>query len=205
MLQLTCMCEHKFKADFPTTVDAVKNPDAIKQILGGDFLTARCPACGKVLKLEFPFKLINIKSGWKIDFIPEADRVETLKKLKKEKKVSHLERMVIGYSELVEKLTIFNLDLDDRVIEYIKYHLLSHIIEHTPEDKEILIYFAAKKKDDLLFHIKGLKADEIGISKIPLTSYAQSLKDIDHKIKDEPYCDFLHPPYISLNKIYTWV
>ncbi|MBN1797304.1 MAG: CpXC domain-containing protein [Spirochaetales bacterium] len=205
MAQLTCVCEHKFKAEFQSTVDAQKNPDTIKQILKGDFLTAQCPACGKVLKLEFPFKLINIKTGGEMNFVPEVDRVDTLKKLKKTKKATKLERMVIGYPELVEKLTIFELNLDDRVIEYIKYHLLSHVLEHSHEDKEIFISFATKKEDDLLFHIKGLKADEIGITKIPLSSYNQTLKDIEKKIEEEPYCDFLKPPYISINKIYTWV
>jgi hypothetical protein len=205
MPQLTCMCEHKFKADFPKVVDAEKNPDAIKKILTGDFLTAVCPACGKMLKLEFPFQINNIKKDLKIEFVPEADRAETIKKIRKQKKASQNERIVIGYPELIEKLTIFNLDLDDRVLEYIKYHLLSHVLDHSPSDKDILIYFAEKKKNNLLFHIKGLKDDDIGISKIPCASYNQTIKSIDSKIKQEPFCDFLKPPYISLNKIYTLV
>jgi hypothetical protein len=205
MRELTCMCEHKFKADFPGVVDLAEKPDTIDLILRGDFLTARCPACGKVLKLEFPFTLLNKKAGWEIKFIPEADRADSLKKIKSQKKSTHEQRIVIGYPELVEKLSIFKLNLDDRVIEYIKYHLLSHILSKTPEEADVLLYFAEKKNNTLFFHIRGLKEDEIGISKIPMESYEKTLQSIEGKIKEEPFCDFLKPPYISVNKVYTWV
>jgi hypothetical protein len=207
MPKLTCLCENKFDAQFPSVVNVDEKPDVIEIILRGDFLTAQCPACGKILRLEFPFQLINKKDNWEIQFVPEVDRTERLKKLKKEKKYSPSQRIVIGYPELVEKLAIFKNGLDDRVIEYIKYHLLSHILAKIGEneDKEIGIYFTEKKNDSLAFHIKGLKNDEIGISNIPIVSYEKTLKEIDSKINDEPFCDFLLGPYISINKIYTWI
>jgi hypothetical protein len=205
MRELTCMCENKFKADFPSVVDLAEKPDTIDIILRGEFLTARCPACGKVLKLEFPFTLINKEAGWEISFIPEAERAESLKKLKDRKAAAAAQRIVIGYPELVEKLKIFKLDLDDRVIEYIKYHLLSHILSNTPEEADVGLYFAEKKNNTLYFHIQGLKADEIGVSKIPMESYEKTLRSIEGKIKEEPYCDFLKPPYISVNKVYSLV
>ncbi len=205
MRELTCMCENKFKADFPAVVDLEEKPDTIEEILRGEFMTARCPACGKILKLEFPFKLIDKSAGREIRFIPEAERVDSLKKIKKQKNNLSADRTVIGYPELVEKLSIFKHDLDDRVIEYIKYHLLSQILDKTSEETEVLVYFYEKKNDTLYFHIKGLKPDEIGVSRIPLDVYEKTSKDIDQKISQEPFCDFLYPPYISINKIYTWV
>jgi hypothetical protein len=205
MRELTCMCEHKFKADFPDAVDLAEKPDTVDLILRGEFLTARCPACGKVLKLEFPFTLINKQGGWEIKFIPEAERVDSLKKIKTQKQAASTRRIVIGYPELVEKLSILKLGLDDRVIEYIKYHLLSHILRKTSEEADVMLYFAEKKNDTLFFHIRGLKTDKIGVSKIPMESYRKSLEGIEDKVKEEPFCDFLIPPYISVNKVYTWV
>ena len=55
--RIVCFCEHSFDADVPDSVDLGKQPEVEQAILSGEFLSIRCPSCGKVLK---PGNL----SGW---------------------------------------------------------------------------------------------------------------------------------------------
>ena len=59
--RIVCFCEHSFETDIPAMVDLGREPEVEEQIVRGEFLNVRCPACGKVLKPEFPV-FINRKS-----------------------------------------------------------------------------------------------------------------------------------------------
>ena len=110
-------------------------------------------------------------------------------------------RTVIGYRELIEKMTIHRSSLDDRIIEMIKFYIYTKATDEDG-DKEIKIYFHKKEKDRLVFYIEGLEKDNIGISKIEQAVYNKIEREIDQKQEQKPYSSFLDPPYVSINKIY---
>jgi hypothetical protein len=204
MRSITCMCEHQFQADIPDEVDLEKNPDAVRAILDGTFMSVTCPSCRKVLKPEFPFKMYHRGEGWEIDFVPELERQGIMHKPPKTAG-KKLVRVVIGYSELLEKIKIFGEKMDDRVIEYLKYFILSKVLEKTEtEEKDIEVYYNERQGDELVFHIQGLKNEEVGIFKISMATYGKALADIDTHLAEEPFNEFLTPPYVSLNKLYSW-
>ncbi|MBN2351842.1 MAG: hypothetical protein JXD23_04665 [Spirochaetales bacterium] len=201
---ITCMCEHRFEADIPDKVDLEKSADSIASIIDGSFMTVSCPSCGKLLKPEFPFTLVHGGQGWEIRFVPELARQKTMRQppIVKGKKTA---RVVIGYSELLEKVKIFEEQLDDRVIEYLKYFIMSKVMEKTEdEEKNVDVYYHERQGDVLEFHIQGLKSDEVGVFKLPMATYRKALADIDRHSSEEPFRDFLTPPYVSLNKFYSW-
>jgi len=204
MTELTCMCENKFSADIPDVFDAGENPDVIKDILSGTFLNATCPACGKLLKPELDVQINGIARGTDIRLIPELERMSFLKKLKD--KPSSRERVVIGYPELMEKTRILQDGLDDQVVEYLKYLVLSKVLEKTSDaaETDASIAYSEKKGDEIILHIIGLKADEVGIFKVPMEWYKQAETEIESRIVEEPFNEFLVPPYVSLNRLYTW-
>ncbi len=201
---ITCMCEHRFEANIPDKVDLEKTPDTVASIMDGTFMTVPCPSCGKVLKPEFPFTIVHGGQGWEIHFVPELERQETMRR-PPSVKGKRRARVVIGYSELLEKIKIFSEKLDDRVVEYLKYFILSKVMEQTAEEEsDVDVYFQERKGDDLEFHIHGLKSDEVGVFKLPMASYQKALADIDRHAEEEPFRDFLTPPYVSLNRFYSW-
>jgi len=201
MKKITCLCENEFAVDIPELVDLAEQPETLNSILVGDFMSIECPKCGKILKPEFPFRLIDKQKGLDMFFIPELDRIPYLMG-KIDYNTGSPGRVVIGYLELVEKLTIFIDDMDDRVIESIKYYLVQKAVQTADNEEDILIYYKSKKDDILTFHISGLKKDEIAVSKMNMDMYNKIVAEIDSKSTSEPFCNFLTPPYVSINRIY---
>ena len=163
MKKITCYCEETFDADIPDEVDLDKNPEAMTAIISGDFMSATCPRCGKVLKPEYPFKLFSSSKKINLYFIPELDRSPYLLG-KLEYDIGTPGRVVIGYRELVEKINIYKEKLDDRVIETIKYYLMKKAIETSNNaDSDIDVYFHEKKPGVYIFHIEGLKKEGFAV------------------------------------------
>ena len=133
--------------------------------------------------------------------IPELDRNQYLMG-KLPITIPDVTRVVIGYNELVEKMSIYKSELDDRIIEVMKYYILQKLPEPENGEAEIFIYFISSDQDKLAFHIKGIKKEEIAVTNINFSMYEKILSEIDDKVKTEPFKDFLSPPYISINRIY---
>jgi hypothetical protein len=158
-----------------------------------------CPNCEKTLKPEFPFVITDTSRDIEITFIPEEQRTAYMKG---KKIFPETERVVIGYKELVEKMKVLTYDLDDRVIEIIKFYLLQKA-EQEGEHIEILFNgFDPNDPNTLVFHIYGLHTDELGVIPIPFSSYEKNLSSLPEKENDERFQEILRPPYISIKKIY---
>jgi len=190
---IRCFCENQIEFEFSDMV--VLSDEVIESILCGDFMSVTCTFCGRVLKPEFPVHLESKDNKYSLFFIPENKRNQYLAG-----NISvhpAITRVVIGYHELVEKITIFKNNLDDRVIETIKYYFL----EKAREEVTISIFLHEIGKSDLVFHIHGLKQKEIGITKINRSLYEKISKEIDKKEGQSPYSQFLSPPYVSIQNI----
>jgi hypothetical protein len=204
MKNITCMCENNFDADIADNIELDNNPEIVASILDGSFMNITCPKCKKVLKPEFPLTITDHGKNWEIIFIPELQRQEYLKTVKQAKGAG-ITRLVIGYPELLEKIKILTADLDDRIIEYLKYFIFSKILEKTENNEnEIFLYYNGKEGNELVFHIRGLKNDEVGIFKISYSTYTKAVPEIEKKMSEEPFNEFLIPPYVSLNRLYSW-
>jgi hypothetical protein len=200
MREITCMCENTFEAELPDSIDLGKNPEYITNILDGTFMSVTCPQCGKLLKPDFPMNIADKKRGINIAYIPELDR-DTYHLGKLQYKLDSPTRVVIGFRELFEKIKAIEDKLDDRVIELIKYYLLTKAVESGTPGDSISIYFEGKTGESLQFNIEGLRKDEIAVSKIDKAMYDKTAKEIDKKSKEEPFRQFLTPPYVSITKI----
>ena len=110
--------------------------------------------------------------------------------------------VVIGYPELIERITLFELELDDRVMEILKYYMLKPALESTESEAEIRILFKDRIQEDLIFHVEGLRETEVGVTKIPMETYQKAARQLEDTIGKEPFATLLSPPYISINKIY---
>ncbi len=194
MKQIPCMCETVVEAEFPEEYDMGNDPSVEPSIFEGTFMSVKCPDCGKILKPEFPVRIFDKSRGIDLFMVPELERTAYLRN-----KITYPQanRVVIGYPELVEKLLLYKEQLDDRIVESIKYLLLTK----AESEEDILIYFHARENADLIFHIHGLKADEVGVSKIPHSLYEKVLKEMDSKKNEYPFNKIITPPYVSVNKL----
>ena len=188
-----CYCEYQVEIDVPENVELTKEVE--QSIIDGTFMSTTCERCERVLKPEFNVTFVQQDTRGKICFIPESERHAVMSG---KRDVAESYRVVIGYTELVEKIKILQSGLDDSVIEVIKYHYL----EKAPKDADINIYFHDKTEDGLEFYIHGLKKDEIGITRIGLDFYNTMKQKIEPLREEEPYSEFLSPPYVSIKRIY---
>jgi hypothetical protein len=194
MTEITCACERSFEVDIPDSVDLATQPKATDEIIAGTFLTFTCPHCGNQIKPEFPFHVFDSSDATDIFMIPEIERDRFLLGISEH--TDH-ERVVIGFSELAERLLIRRAGLDDRAVELIKYYLL---IKAGPTANP-QIFFRKVESEDLILEILGMKADEVGVARIPRKLYDSALQDLSTKIHEDPYRIILEPPYVSITKI----
>jgi hypothetical protein len=198
--RIVCFCEHGFDADVPDSVNLGEQPEMEQAIIDGEFLSIRCPNCGKVLKPEFPVLIEDPQAENSIFFVPELDR-SAFYRGSLSYSLREATRVAIGYEELVEKLLLKRYNLDDRVVEIVKYYLLSKIMEDEGEDKELRILFSKREGDTVLFNVLGMKKGEVGILKVPMATVEKISSQLLEKKQQEPFSEILKAPYISINNL----
>jgi hypothetical protein len=198
--RIVCFCEHVFDADVPDSIDLGDQPEVEQTIIDGEFLSIRCPNCGKVLKPEFPVLIEDPQAENSIFFVPELDRSAYFRG-SLSYSLREANRVAIGYEELVEKFLLKRYNLDDRVVEIVKYYLLSKIMEEESEDKEMRVLFSRQEGDNVLFNVLGLKKDEVGILKVPVSTVEKIGSQLAEKKQQEPFSEILKAPYISINNL----
>ena len=197
--KISCFCENEWEVEVPDSVDLDEEPGREAEILDGTFLSYRCEQCGKVLKPEFPMRIVSAKRGLELYLLPELER-DSFSRGKAEYRLDDTERgrVVIGYPELVEKIKILRDGFDDRVVEIMKFYLL----EKAQADESVRAYYFAKLSDSIELHIYGMREDEVGVSKVPLRIYEQIAGELEHKTNEEFFAPILEPPYVSIQKTY---
>jgi hypothetical protein len=206
--RIACFCEKTFEADLPTVIDVAARPEAADEVLRGEFMAVTCPACGKRLTPEFPCRFSGVPAGslgaLDIELVPEVERVAYLagrlgRDLRKP------DRVAIGVPELAEKLTIFRAGLDDRAVEILKYLLVTRPgrdAQPAPAaGREMIVIFRGIEGGKLLFHIAGLRENEVAVARLEQALYDRIVADLVNRLADEPFRDFCDPPYVSLRRV----
>jgi hypothetical protein len=200
--RIACFCEATFEVELPTDADVGADPEVGQLILDGSFMAATCPACGRRLTPEFPFRLSGVKGFGEIFMVPEADRAAydhgTLGYA-----TGSPGRVVVGFPELAEKVLVAGLGLDDRVIEIMKYYLLTGSGGGGEEaaEKDIGILYRGREGGRHLFHILGMKEDEVGVAHLAEELYNKIASDVETRVTEDPFQDFCVPPWVSLRRI----
>ena len=198
-VMIPCLCGKP--SEFEYEDNAVLDIETEEMILSGSFMTAECSHCGKTLKPDFSVRFKNGEKGIDILYIPEKERDSYLRG-KSDYIYKKPDRVVIGYYELAEKIRIMREDFDDRVIESVKYYILSKIENDEKPQNEIYIYFNSMRDGKLVFEIHGLHKDEVGLLPIEKSFYDLNAEKLNEHSSTEPFKTFLEPPYISLMKVY---
>ena len=193
--ELTCMCENRFSVDLPLDVDLAADPRSEEDILTGCFMSARCPSCGSMVRPELPFRVRDARRGLDIYHVPSLERARYLAGML-EGVPKDVGRVVIGFPELQEKLTIANAGLDDRVVEIVKFHLMRRA-EQDPLPGELAIRFVAREGGALVFEVHGLRKGEVGRVHVPQENAERVAEELPKNMKREPYRSFVQGPYVS--------
>lgn len=190
-----CICEYLMEIEVPEVVDIEKEPSVLEDLRKGIFLSVTCENCGKTLKPEFPFRVIHPSKGIDMYLLPERDRNSYLAG---RTKVPATERITIGFPELLEKLNIFLNALEDRPVELMKLYLLQKA-----GTDGVRLFFHERVEDYLQIHVHGLRPNEIGVSKVPLSVYDRAKETIESGNLEKEIQEMLTPPYVSVTLL-SW-
>ena len=200
--RIACFCEKTFEADIPDSADLAAEPEVGALIASGDFMAVTCPACGKRLTPEFPFRLTLPDDRGDVLLVPEADR-GAYARGSLPYQVGSPYRVVVGFPELAEKLKVIGSGRDDRVIEIMKYYLLTGAAgsEGEEDDRDVTLRYKGEEGGKHVFHVVGMKEGEIGVARLASEIYGKIAADVEARVQEEPFRDFCTPPWVSLRRL----
>ena len=110
---------------------------------------------------------------------------------------------MVGFPELVEKVLVASLGLDDRVIEMMKYYLLTGSAPKESEEQEtdVGILYRGREAGRHILNIVGMKAGEVGVARLADELYARIAATVETRVAEDPFADFCVPPWVSLRRI----
>lgn len=194
MAQVQCHCDKIVSYDFSPFYDLDEESEVLDDIKEGRFMTVRCPDCGRELKLEEDARFVWPSRGQQWSYYPEIKRDSFM--LGRLQPAAGTTRVIFGYRQLVEKILAFESELDDRVLEALKFSFLQKHAENGP----ITMFFHGEEAGKLVFYVEGLKENEIGVTGLPRSAYEQARKELEEHLPNA-WKVFLTPPYVNVDQV----
>jgi len=197
--KIYCLCESTFEEDIPQEIDLDKEPAYLNEILDGSLFSFTCKNCNKKHKPEFLLTVLWPSRKLRMEVFPELDRSDFFRRQKAPVYKDDLVlETVIGYPEMADRIAVLNDGLDPVATEAIKYYLHMKAEEQSRENEIIIWYYGLSDSSHLLFHIHGMRSNEIAKMKIPLTLYDETLNDYKKHPKKEIYKSLRFKTYLSV-------
>lgn len=172
-------CAHLQEMTLWSSITADDSEDLKKELLGAQINIFRCEDCGQAALVPTPLLYHDKSKKLLISFSPCNDAKEKIRLFEEIKAVSKKSgelaeyvdynlRFVSVYDDLLEKILIFDNDLNDKVIEVLKVLILS---QEPEKIEQRIAVFGKIDGEDIEFLIKDTKEKQFYTSKIPMSSY----------------------------------
>ena len=120
------------------SVNVTREPDLKNAVLDAGLFTWTCPLCGRTIRVSYPFLYHDMHRRLMLRFEPEgAQNSRDLASLTAAsglfRGTDYTLRTVQSYEQLLEKICIFDQELDDRVVELCKAVLIRELAQEHPE------------------------------------------------------------------------
>ncbi|MDO4459718.1 MAG: CpXC domain-containing protein [Clostridia bacterium] len=148
------------------SINTVLNPDAKAALISGELFAFKCPHCEKVSPVSYELLYHDMPKQLMIHFVmSEKSAEEAMKSFKEmtEGKLSKLPqlsqakftfRIVSSMNELREKAFVFDMNLDDRVIELMKVMLVTQLRNEVPDKLPFNIYLDLRNNEPETFLVE---------------------------------------------------
>lgn len=190
-------CKNKFEINIYPVINLQSDTDLYEDLFSLELFKIECKHCKKVTMVEYDVLVVDMykkyiiylyKSGTleefndkKSSFIDSLKTNEKFVEIFKELKYT---RVVKSLSELLEKLLIFDYDLNDRIIAKVKQLLFEE--EHIDKTKYTNLNFEKLDKQDLIFTCYNLDDTTINPAELKLNfNYYNQIIDSFNGIPQE--------------------
>ena len=169
-----------------SSITVKDSPDLKSDLLAGKVNMFRCPSCEHIALMPNPMLYHDEERKLMISFAPTNDPVvkeqmftNILDSSKDSDELEKLEgynlRFATDYNELLEKILIFDSDLNDKVIEVIKLMILSQDVDKSEQRN---CRFGKVCDDGLEFMIHDFIENQVYTSTVPKSSYETVYKSL---------------------------
>ena len=196
--KIPCFCDNTFVVDVPEEINLDTDPQYIEDIIAGNFMNFPCGNCGKKHKPEFPLTVNWPSKNLILEVLPELDRGSFYRR--KQKKEETPKETVISYPEMAERIAVLKDALVVEAIEAMKYYLFVKADESYPE-QDISVWYQGKNENSLVFHIHGIKDNEVAVVETPYPLYEKTLADYRKNPKEEPFSSLREKSYCSIQNM----
>ena len=135
-----CKREHPFL--IWESVNTKLNPELKEAILDGSMFIFECPTCGATTNVDYDFLYHEMEDQIMLQYVSSEEHAqeafemwtndEPENPVRVFREDGYIIRIVRTRNELLEKIAIFDEDLDDRIIELYKIFVLASVLEEHP-------------------------------------------------------------------------
>lgn len=160
--QLSCTCGHEFETKLWDSLNVTQSKELKGKLLSGDINQVQCPKCQKKSYIEKSLLYHDMDRRLWVQMFPQADRSKwpelqetTQEEIKKHSGIKKYHfRLTFGREELLEKVRIFDADLDDRILELLKVRILTEDETlKTVNDAKVLFSRYLPQEEELHFSV----------------------------------------------------
>ncbi len=131
--QLRCTCGHEFETKLWDSLNVTESKELKGKLLSGEINQVQCPECQKKSYIEKSLLYHDMDQRLWVQMLPPTERSkwpelqeEYEEEIKKNSGIKKYHfRLAFGREELLEKVRIFDANLDDRIIELLKVRILN--------------------------------------------------------------------------------
>jgi len=193
---IACFCGTNIAIDYEEELDIDSNPEILKSIFSGAFMSYKCGFCGKKHKPEYKISVVWNAKNIKLEVYPELDRGEFYRNKNENSGVE----TIIGYPEMADRLAVINDGLEPVVIETIKSYLLEKAAENYP-DKDVNAWYHCKSPSGIEFHLSGIRYGEVAVMRIPHETYEKIHDDFNKRPKNGIFPSLRVRSYLSVQNL----
>ena len=187
-------CGHRFMGRTVNGLNITRSPDIVEAILSGQFHNFTCPECERKILVEKPFLYTDLESFHFMSIQPRA-QIDSWHQAERDIRDLYLKyiveeptqqlfteddharfkvRALFGYERLREKLLLWKHDLDDRLMEVAKLHLLAKHPYLAPHGYiDLIATEVSPERDELTFRAIPPRAQDPLVVKGTLTIYRE--------------------------------
>ena len=204
-------CSYEFAADVVTVLQP--NDQGLEELLNGQLNCFECESCEKAFYYETALLYKDDESSYYVffnSFYAQIGWEEAEGEMRKQLDVlfSDLDederpecRLTVSRSEFVEKIMIQQCELDDRMVEYLKYHIFNTEHEYDPNRHQLLFDFSRHDEDNIEFTIFDLAEHKpVGNLRVSMAHYHkfEEIFESENVTLDMAFGGY----YISVEKLY---
>jgi hypothetical protein len=208
-------CGHEQEVELYESVNVAESPELKEDLLLNRLNAVQCPQCEFAFRVDAPLLYCNPAVGYMIYWMPmpEDQLEEAVRRFRDVMEVIQGTlpddfrvpevSMVLTRTELVERIYLLDKDLEERIIEYIKYMIYSNNLSRLdPASHTILFNAQDSNQEQLCFVVQDLQSGQFQSMLRYETKAYEGMKEMFGQPEQaERLLELFPGPYISARRM----